>query len=242
MPKAVAGDPLVVYVIDMDWRHVLVASWTVDDRTVARTLPRGLEPDTHGGDVYLSVVPFIMGNVRPHLAPRFIGSTFAELNLRTYVRPTDGGVPGIYFYNLDASDPVGVMLARRFYDLPYYRAAADVRRWDVTEYAFQSERTHEGVPPLSFEATYRPTGPAEPATEGSLDEFLFERTRFYTENDAGELRYGIVSHDPWDVAPAAIEFAANDLFRSNGFDTPTGDPHVRFSPGVAVRAGPPQTY
>lgn len=237
-----AVDRLGVYVIDMDWRHVLVASWRVDARTVAQTLPDGLEPDTYGGDAYLSVVPFIVGDVRPHLVPRFLGRTFAELNLRTYVRPTDGGVPGVYFYNLDASDPVGVMLARRYYDLPYYRAAADVRRWDETEFAFQSERTHEGVPPLSFEATYRPTGPAEPATEGSLDEFLFERTRFYTENDTGELRYGIVNHQPWAVAPAAIEFAANDLFRSNGFDTPAGDPHVRFSPGVEVRAGLPHTY
>lgn len=237
-----AGDLLDVYVIDMDWRYVLVASWAVDARTVARTLPDGLEPDTHDGDAYLSVVPFIMGDVRPHLAPRFLGSTFAELNLRTYVRPSDGGVPGIYFYNLEASDPVSVTLGRRIYDLPYYRATADVRRWDQTEFSFQSERTHEGVPPLSFEATYRPTDLAGFVASETLDEFLFERSRFYTENEAGELRYGAVVHEPWEVAPADVEFAANDLFRSNGFDTPAGEPHVRFSPGVAVQARRPQTY
>lgn len=226
----------------MDWRHVLVASWPVDAATVAHTLPAGLEPDTHGGDAYLSVVPFIMGDVRPRHVPRFLGSTFAELNLRTYVQPSDGGPPGVYFYNLDATDPLGVMLGRRIYDLPYYRATADVRRWDETEFAFKSERTHEGVPPLSFEATYRPTGPAGFVDSGTLDEFIFERSRFYTATETGELRYAVVVHEPWEVAPANVEFAANDLFRSNGFTTPAGPPHVRFSPGIRVRAGLPQTY
>lgn len=231
-----------VYAIEMEWRHVLVASWAVDAMTVAETLPSGLEPDTYDGEAYLSVVPFVMGDVRPHFTPRFVGSTFAELNLRTYVRPSDDGEPGIYFYNLDASDPVSVRLARRFYDLPYYRATADVRRWDQTEFSFQSERTHEGVQPMSFEATYRPVGPAVPADPGSLDEFLFERYRFYTENEAGAIRYGDIAHPPWKIAPANVEFAANDLFRSNGFDSPTGRPHVRFSPGVEVWAGFPHYY
>lgn len=227
-------------VIDMDWRHVLVASWPVAPEAVGDSLPPGLEPDTFDGDAYLSVVPFVMGDVRPRHVPRLVGSTFAELNLRTYVVPSDGGKPGIYFYSLDASDPVGVALARRFYDLPYYRATADVRRWDEGEFAYRSERTHECTSALSFEATYRATGPAEPAEPGTLDEFLMERYRFYA--DAGDaIRYGDIEHDPWAVAPADVEFAANDCFRTNGFDTPTGRPHVRLSPGVEVRAGPPGT-
>lgn len=248
-----------MHVIEMDWRHVLVASWPVAPSTVAERLPPGLEPDTFEGDAYLSVVPFVMGAVRPRFVPRFLGSTFAELNLRTYVVPSDGGKPGIYFYNLDATDPVGVALARRLFGLPYYRASADVRRWDHREFAFRSERIHEREPPLSFEATYRATGPASTADPGTLPEFLMERYRFYVEtggNGGGDggtdggtdgdaepgLKYGDIEHDPWELAPADVEFATNDLFRTNDFDTPAGTPHVLFSDGVAVRAGPPRTY
>lgn len=229
-------------VIDMDWRHVLVASWPVAPATIDDRLPAGLEPDTFQGDAYLSVVPFVMGAVRPRHVPRFLGSTFAELNLRTYVVQDDGGRPGIYFYNLDASDPVGVALARRFFHLPYYRASADVRRRDDDTFEYRSERIHGGEPPLSFEATYRATGPAAPADPDSLDEFLFERYRFYTATGDGTLRYGDVEHDPWAVAPADVEFTTNDLFRANDVEPPDGRPHVRFSPGVSVRAGWPQTY
>lgn len=244
-----------MHVIEMDWRHVLVASWPVAPTTVAEHLPPGLDPDTFAGDAYLSVVPFVMGAVRPRFVPRFLGSTFAELNLRTYVVPSDGGEPGIYFFNLDATDPVGVALARRFFGLPYYRASAEVRRWGGREFAFRSERIHAGEPPLSFEATYRPTGPATTADPGTLPEFLMERYRFYVETDGTSsdvrpsehggdagLRYANVAHDPWELAPADVEFAANDLFRTNDFDTPTDHPHVLFSDGVAVRAGPPRTY
>lgn len=229
-------------VIEMDWRHVLVASWPVAPATVADRLPPGLEPDTYDGHAYLSVVPFVMEHVRPRFVPRALGSTFAELNLRTYVVPSDGGPPGIYFYNLDATDPTGVALARRFFGLPYYRASGEVRRWDDREFAFRSERIHEDAPGLSFEATFRATGPATEADPGTLDEFLMERYRFYVERGDGDLRYGDVEHPPWELAPADVEFAANDLFRSNDFDTPEGRPHVRFSDGTAVRAGPPRSY
>lgn len=229
-------------VIEMDWRHVLVASWPVRPATVADRLPPGLDPDTFDGDAYLSVVPFVMQDVRPRFVPRFLGSTFAELNLRTYVVPSDGGTPGIYFFNLDATDPVGVALARRFFNLPYYRASGEVRRWDDREFAFRSERIHPDEPGLSFEATFRATGPASPAEPGSLDEFLFERYRFYVESGEDDLKYGAIEHPPWDVAPADIEFAANDCFRTNDFDTPQGGPHVRFSPGVSVQASYPQSY
>lgn len=231
-----------MHVIEMDWRHVLVASWPVAPATVADRLPPGLEPDTYDGNAYLSIVPFIMQDVRPRYVPRALGSTFAELNLRTYVVPSDGGPPGIYFYNLDATDRLGVALARRAFGLPYYRASGEVRRWDDGEFAFRSERTHDGAPPLSFEATFRATGPASEADPGSLEEFLMERYRFYVEGRNGGLRYADIDHAPWPLAPADVEFAANDIFRTNDFDTPTGRPHVLFSDGVQVRAGPPRSY
>ncbi|MFB6078915.1 MAG: YqjF family protein [Halarchaeum sp.] len=222
-------------VISMDWRDVCVASYAVDPGVVADTLPDGLAVDTFDGDAYLSVVPFVMADVRPYRFPRAVAPTFGELNLRTYV--TGAGGPGVYFYNLDATDRLGVRLARATYRLPYYDASQRiVRRGDRIE--FESERTHRGVPPCSFDATYAPTRSPTPADAGSLTAFLLERYRFYVEG-SGTLLRGEVEHDPWRACEATLDVGENDLFAVNGFREPSGDPHVVYSPGVEVTAHSP---
>ncbi|MEE6209441.1 DUF2071 domain-containing protein [Salarchaeum sp. III] len=220
-------------VIDMDWERVCFASWPVDPGLVERSLPDRVDVDTFDGRAYLSVVPFLMGRVRPRHAPRRVGLDFAELNLRTYVE-VDGD-PGIYFYNLDAADPVGVALARGLFSLPYYRADTHVERAPDDGTRFESTRTHGGVPPCEFAATYRPVEEPTTPDSGSLAEWLVERYRFYTEGRS-RLWYGDVEHPPWRVADADIAFDDNDLFAANGFDHPAGDPHVVYSPGVPVTA------
>jgi uncharacterized protein YqjF (DUF2071 family) len=44
-----------------------------------------------------------------------------ELNLRTYVHDR-AGVPGVWFYSLDANQWLAVKIARRFFHLPYEHA------------------------------------------------------------------------------------------------------------------------
>ncbi|GGN14768.1 YqjF family protein [Halarchaeum nitratireducens] len=223
-------------VISMDWRDVCVASYAVDPDVVAATLPDGVAVDTYDGDAYLSVVPFVMGDVRPYKFPRFVGPTFGELNLRTYVTGDAG--PGIYFYNLDATDRLGVAIARATFRLPYYDASQRiVKRGDTVE--FESERTHTGVPPCEFDADYTPIGDPEPAEPGSLTEFLLERYRFYVEG-RGTLLRGEIEHEPWRVQEATYDVRENDLFTVNGFETPDRDPHVAYSPGVEVAAHAPK--
>ncbi|GGL51027.1 YqjF family protein [Halocalculus aciditolerans] len=222
-------------VISMDWRDVCVASYPVDPNSVAPTLPDGVDVDTFGGDAYLSVVPFVMADVRPYKFPRAVGPTFGELNLRTYVTGANG--PGIYFYNLDATDRLGVALARATYHLPYYNADQRVlRRGDTLE--FESERTHRGVPSCTFNADYTPRGDPAPAESGSLSEFLLERYRFYVEGD-GTLLCGEVDHNPWPLREADYDVRENDLFDVNGFEDPAGEPHVVYSSGVEVAAHAP---
>ena len=94
--------------LSMTWRDLLFAHWPVAAETVARRLPAGLSVDTHDGDAYLGVVPFVMADIGPRGLP--LGLSFGELNLRTYV--TVDGDPGVYFFNLDADDRVGVRIAR----------------------------------------------------------------------------------------------------------------------------------
>jgi len=223
----------------MRWEDVLVASWPVDPGLVADRLPDGLAVDTFDGDAYLSVVPFVMADVRPRGLPAAVGRTFGELNLRTYV--TADGRPGIYFFNLDATDPLGVRVARRLFRLPYYDADMRVER-GPDGVRFRSDRTHGGAAPLSFDATYRGDGAPPRADPGSLTAFLLERYRFFVASDRGDAVYrGEVDHRPWPLADATVEFRENDLFAANGFDHPGGDPHhLAYSPGVDVTAALPR--
>ncbi|MUV60956.1 YqjF family protein [Halobacterium sp. CBA1126] len=219
-------------VVSMEWRDLLVASWPVDPAVVDARLPAGVTADTFDGRAWLSAVPFVMKDVRPFGVPASLGRTFGELNLRTYVTGNAG--PGVYFFNLDANDRLGVALARALFRLPYYRAAMRVER-DGDEIAFRSRRTHSGVPPLEFEATYRPVGEPAEAEAGSLEEFLMERYRFYA---AGRKRVfcGEVAHEPWAVAHADATIRRNDLFAANDFAARESVPHLLYSPGVDVRA------
>lgn len=214
----------------MDWVDALFAHWPVDPDRVASALPAGVEPRTKEGDAWLGIVAFVMENVRPRWLP--VGLSFGEVNLRTYVRGPDGG-EGIYFFNLDAADPLGVTVARWLYDLPYYRAAMDVRRRG-DEVHFTSHRTHPGVASAHFDASYRPVGARFEAEPGSLVAFLVENYCFYTAGDG--LYRGDVAHDPWPLFEAELELRSTSLFAANGFDRPSGEPLAHYSPGVHVEA------
>jgi len=224
--------------LGMTWRDGLFCHWPVEPAVVAETLPDRLSVATHGRTAYLGVVAFVMDDIRPRGAP--VGLTFPELNLRTYVEGPDG--PGVYFYNLDADDPIGVAVARRLFALPYYRADMDASRTETADRSerggglvrFTSRRTHRGAPHARFDATYGPTGEAYAAEPGSLDAFLVENYRFYA---AGNRLYrGEIDHKPWTLRAATVDFRANTLFEANGFDRPDGDPIVHYAEPIEVDA------
>ena len=89
-----------------------------------------------------------MAGVRPRYLPAVRGvSNFPELNLRTYVTAKgsengpDGAKPGVWFFSLDAHNPVAVRLARAGFHLPYF----DARMRCVTRGGsvhYESVRTH----------------------------------------------------------------------------------------------------
>ncbi len=219
--------------LEMTWRDGLFLHWAVAPETVTETLPDGLSVATHDGDAYLGVVAFLMDEIRPRGAP--FGLSFPELNLRTYVEGPNG--PGVYFYNLDADDRLGVAVARRLFALPYYRATMDVTRTtgrggDAVR--FTSRRTHVGVPSARFDATYEPTGDSFRAESGSLDAFLVENYRFYA--DGNRLYCGEIGHEPWRLREATADVRTNTLFEANGFDHPEGEPFVRYAEPIDVSA------
>lgn len=222
--------------LSMRWRDLLFAHWPVDPSIVAAKLPDGVSVDTFEGDAYLGVVPFVMDDIRLRGAP--LGLQFGELNLRTYV--TVDGTPGVYFFNLDADDRIGVKLARTLFRLPYYRAEMDIETTGEDtdrEVGFRSRRRTPDAPAARFDARYGPAGEFATLEADSRAAFLTERYRFYTTDDSGRIYYGDIDHDPWALAPAEADFEENTLFDANGFEQPDSDPVLHFAAPLDVTAG-----
>jgi uncharacterized protein YqjF (DUF2071 family) len=221
---------------EMEWRDALFASWPVEPDLLAPRLPDRLTVDTFEGDAYLSVVPFAIRDIRPEGLPAAVGLSTPELNLRTYVRCDD--TPGAYFFSLDAGDLLGVVGARVFNHLPYYLADIDYEPDGPDGRSrFASRRRTPGARAARFDAAYGPDGERFRPEPGSVEHFLVERYRYFAEGPDGEIRYSPIEHDPWQLRPATWDVRENTLFRTNGFDAPTGEPNLVYGDPLEVWAG-----
>ncbi len=155
------------------WRKLLFLHWKVDPAALDETLPDGLELDLWRGQALLGVVPFTMQDVSPWWSPSVPGiSNFHELNLRTYV--VRDGVPGVWFYSLDAANALAVVVARSGWKLPYHKANMELRV-DGDSVHYRSERRWPAPKPADFTAEYRigralgtaPPGTLEPSSSSA---------------------------------------------------------------------------
>lgn len=220
------------------WHDLLFAHWPITYETLRPTLPSGLELDTYDGAAWVGVVPFRMSGVRPRglVAAPWL-SAFPELNVRTYV--TLGNKPGVFFYALDAANPVAVQIARRWFRLPYFNARMSMRR-DGDQIVYASERTHTGAAPAVFRATYQPTGAEFRTKPGSLEHWLTERYALYTVDERGRLYRGDIHHAPWPLQPAAAHFEINTMAAAHGITLPDQAPLLHFAQRLDVAVWPLQ--
>ncbi|MFB6183165.1 MAG: YqjF family protein [Haloarculaceae archaeon] len=206
--------------------------WPVDPAAIAAVLPDGLEPETHDGRAWVSVVALVMADASPQFVP--VGRTFPSLNCRTFVRAD--GVSGVYFLSLDAADRLGVAVARRLFGMPYHRATMDVSGADGRR-RFRSERVADGT---RFDLTYASGAVRDPAADGSLEAFLLERYRFLTVSERGRRAVGRIDHDPWPLREVTVDVETNEVFAAAGLDVPDRDPLAHYSPGVRTTFGVPR--
>lgn len=221
------------HLLEMTWRDTCFLHWPITSQKLADRLPEKLSPATCEGTAWLGVVAFEMDGISPRGIP--IELSFPELNLRTYVEGPSG--PGVLFFNLDADDPLGVGVARRLFSLPYYQADGRIQR-NEDGVTFASERTHDGVPPAMFEATYSRKGEPYGADTGSLTAFLIENYRFYASGR--RLYAGEINHEPWRLREGEVEIQTNTLFEASGFERPSAEPVVHVADDLCVTAGRPQ--
>lgn len=219
--------PAGPFAMRMSWHDLLFMHWPVDVALLRPHIPAALPIDTFDGTAWVGVVPFRMSGIRARCLPALPGlSRFPELNVRTYV--TIDGKPGVWFFSLDAAHVIAVAVARRTFHLNYCRAQMSCVRDPVDDdVRYTCERTHRGMPPATFEATYRPTGPAYRSEHGSLDYFLTERYCLYAAKGDTIFR-GEIAHEPWPLRPAEADVRVNTMVTQLGFDLPVRQPLLHF--------------
>lgn len=213
------------------WSKLLFLHWRFDPATIQKLLPPNLVVDTYDGSAWVGVVPFGMESIRPVWCPPFPGlSWFLELNLRTYVVDERTGIPGVWFFSLDASQRLACSVARRFFHLPYFHAR--MHREETDWISYQSQRPGEN----KNEFRYRPTKEAmRQAEPGTLEFFLLERYVLFAWNeDRQQLSLGRVSHSPYEFCQAEVASqSAQALFQRATLPVPTTEPDsTLYSPKV----------
>ncbi|MBA3824209.1 MAG: DUF2071 domain-containing protein [Ktedonobacterales bacterium] len=219
--------PPAPWVMRQTWHDLLFAHWPVAPATLRGTLPAGLTLDTFDGMAWVGVVPFVMGGVRPRGIPPVPWlSAFPEINVRTYV--TANGKPGVWFYSLDAGNPVAVAIARGVFHLPYFNARFTVATSaEAVTYASRRGRGMAGLG--AFSATYRPSSSPVHAAPGSLAHFLTERYCLYTTDGRGRLLRGDIRHASWPLQAATAEITTNTLALAAGITLPDTPPVLHFA-------------
>lgn len=214
------------WLMTQTWNDLLFAHWPIDKHALREHVPAVFELDLFDGEAWLGVVPFHMTNVAPRLVPALPWiSAFPELNVRTYVRV--GGKPGVYFFSLDAGNPVAVGAARTLLNLPYFTAKMNVDVAANGEVRYESRRVSS--PPAEFTARYRGLGDPHAPMPGTLEYFLTERYCLYAIDHAYHAYRLDIHHPPWALEQGEGEIALNTMADAAGIRNPGIAPLLHFS-------------
>jgi uncharacterized protein len=216
--------PAGPWLMTQTWHNLLFAHWPIDAGALRARVPAGVEIDRFDGTAWLGIVPFYMTNVAPRLVPALPWvSAFPELNVRTYV--TAGDKPGVFFFSLDAGNPLAVRAARGLLNLPYYSAAMTVDDRDG-EIAYTSRRAS---PAAEFVARYHGRGDRNPPPRGTLESFLTERYCLYAVDRSSRAYRLDIHHPPWLLESARAEITINTMAEAAGLPLPSTAPLLHFS-------------
>lgn len=211
------------------WDKLLFMHWPFEESQLRRHIPRELQIDTFHGTAWVGVTPFTMPEIRPAGLPAFpiIGKSH-EINVRTYVHHE--GIPGVWFFSLDAANPAAVLGARVGFSLPYYVARMSLEERDRT-IRFASRRMHPGAPAASFEATWRRDDVLPQARPGSREFFLTERYCLYASR-GDQLFRARIHHGPWPLCTVSLPSFSSTMIEAQGLPSPSTEPilHGQLAP------------
>jgi len=180
-----------------DWKHIIMANYTIDPAVLIPFLPNGVSLDLFAGQAYVSLVGFMFKNTKIFRVPIPHFGTFEEINLRFYVVRKEGNQlkRGVVFINETIPYPIVAWMANALYNEHYTVVP--------TKHEITNEQNTANVKfewllnkkwnSIAVEANHE----ALPMKSDSLEQFIYEHYYGYTKlNDATTLEYKL-QHPSW---------------------------------------------
>lgn len=217
------------------WGKLLFMHWRIEEKLLRPLIPAALAIDTYDGSAWIAVTPFTMWDIRASFLPPIPGtSAFHELNVRTYVHLD--GVPGVWFFSLDATNTLAVWAARLSYHLPYFSAEMSLQQ-SGSEIAYSSKRIDS---PAELQTTWTIHEPLPESEPESLQFFLTERYCLYSARK-DQLYRARIFHAPWSLRSATLLSLKSTIIESAGLPIPKDEPLLHYSEAIAVDIWPLQS-
>ena len=203
------------------WGKLLFMHWPVPAEQLRPLIPNRLSIDTFDGSAWIGITPFTMWDVRPAFTPPLpVLSRSHELNVRTYVHLE--GIPGVWFFSLDANNALAALGARLAFHLPYFHARMALKRQGRNIF-FTSSRTGRHGTPAEFDAAWTVGEKLPQSLPGSLEFFLTERYCLYSAR-GNYLYRARIFHNPWPLHGAQLSSCRSTMIESQGLPSVGGVP------------------
>ena len=182
-----------------EWRNLAMLNYEVEPHLLAEFIPAGTELDRWNGKVFVSLVGFrfLKTRVRGFFVP--FHTNFDEVNLRFYVRRTEGTEVrrGVVFIKEIVPRWAIALVARnvhneRYASLPMRHHIESRDRSTVVEYGWRTG-------PVWNRISLRTEGDAASPQENSEEQFITEHYWGYAQQRDGSTMEYRVAHRPWRV-------------------------------------------
>lgn len=212
------------WILKQTWNDLLFAHWPIARGHLRALVPPFLDLDLFDGQAWLSIAPFEVIDFHLRgLPPLPVVSAFGELNVRTYV--IHDGMPGVYFFSLDANSAIAVGGATTLFHLPYYRADIQLERRGLISFRSRRRRGDRA----EFNAQYSPAGPVFRPHAGTLDHFLTERYCLYAQDSCANAYRIEIHHAPWELQRAEAQISRNTMSEAAGLELPSRAPLLHYA-------------
>ena len=222
------------------WRDMFFLHWAWPAARLAPLLPPGLVLDRFDGDAFLTVAPLRIEHMRPRGFPSFLGLSFDEITVRTYVKGLGGR--GMYFLDVESGSALASLIGRRLLGLPYEHAKVK-HRVSGREISYESRRADSERKAMAVRATRTTETSHVPCSP--LERFLLDRRSVFV--DRGNASKGhhlvevVLQHPPLRVrAGTAVVEDASLLITEHLGAAPAARPIVPCAEPVDVGVCSPQ--
>ena len=195
------------------WENLVMANYPVNPEVLTPYLPKGVELDFYNDITYVSLVGFMFKKTSLFNFPIPFLGTFEEINLRFYVKRTEGESikRGVVFINETVPYKIVSWLANKLYK-EHYSAIPTKNKIKIRslskdiryEWKINNEWNHIAV------NTNKENGPMLP---GSIEEFIFEHYYGYTKINNQLSQEYKVNHPRW-LVNEVINYSIHCDFKS----------------------------